>query len=107
MSHPEVFCSLACSIAKCSAYSQDLVQRSLVCLNKILLINYATVSDSISYEDFITVQTVAYQKIKVLQKPNVAAALLCGLERETPWHLDSTSSPTLKVHYLLRNSSLD
>ena len=92
---PEVICSFISSLSKLAAYMQDLIPRAIVCLGKLSSVNLENCEARYRY-------TVSFAKelSNILKRPKVAASILCGLYKTTPWHLDPHDSLLMKVHFL-------
>lgn len=91
----EVVQSLISTVTKLAAHNQELLQRAIVCLNKI-----ATLNVSSALQDFSTVKLYARELMNVLRKPQVAPTILCDTNRSVPWHLHADVSLMMKVHIL-------
>jgi len=92
----EIIQSLSATISKIAAHAQELIQRAVVCLNKI------SMTASSKQLNFAHIQTYAQELMNTLKKPQVAPAVLCRRSETVPWHISGDSSLMLKIHVLSR-----
>ena len=101
--------SLLATICKIAAHAQELIQRAIVCLNKVINFEERTsggsyggggTSNSTGRAAFTYLRSYAQELTNILQKPQVAPAVLCGRSAVVPWHLSADSALMLKIHML-------
>lgn len=96
LANSEIIQSLSATISKIAAHAQELIQRAVVCLNKVSSVVSSKQRNSPH------IQTYAQELMNTLNKPQVAPAVLCRRSKIVPWHLSGDSSLMLKIHVLSR-----
>ncbi|XP_047130371.1 AP-5 complex subunit zeta-1 isoform X1 [Hydra vulgaris] len=92
---PEIICSFISTLSKLATFSQEMIPRAIICLNKLSSAKFETDEPRFQY-----VVTFSKELSSILKRPKVAESILCGLSKPKPWHLDPHDSLLMKIHFL-------